>query len=33
MKPKSNQAVVGSIQCDNTTLNLLKVNDFVAKAI
>jgi hydrogenase nickel incorporation protein HypB len=33
MKPKSNQAAVGSIQCDNTTLNLLKVNDFVAKAI
>lgn len=32
-KPKSNQAAVGSIQCDNTTLNLLKVNDFVAKAI
>ncbi|GGK69557.1 hydrogenase accessory protein HypB [Rufibacter glacialis] len=24
---------VGSIQCDNTTLNLLKANDFVAKAI
>ncbi|MFN8357272.1 MAG: hydrogenase nickel incorporation protein HypB [Spirosomataceae bacterium] len=33
IKPKSNQAAVGSIQCDNTTLNLLKVNDFVAKAI
>ncbi|AFK03956.1 hydrogenase accessory protein HypB [Emticicia oligotrophica DSM 17448] len=33
MKPKSNQASVGSVQCDNTTLNLLKVNDFVAKAI
>lgn len=33
MKPKSNQAAVGSIQCDNTTMNLLKVNDFVAKAI
>jgi hydrogenase nickel incorporation protein HypB len=33
MKPKSNQAAVGSIQCDNTTLNLLKVNDFVAKVI
>lgn len=32
-KPKSNQAAVGSIQCDNTTMNLLKVNDFVAKAI
>ncbi|GGK83359.1 hypothetical protein GCM10011405_34010 [Rufibacter glacialis] len=24
---------VGSVQCDNTTLNLLKANDFVAKAI
>ncbi len=33
MKPKSNQASVGAVQCDNTTLNLLKVNDFVAKAI
>jgi hydrogenase nickel incorporation protein HypB len=33
MKPKSNQAAVGSIQCDNTTMNLLKVNDFVAKVI
>ncbi|TDB60396.1 hydrogenase nickel incorporation protein HypB [Arundinibacter roseus] len=33
MKPKSNQAAVGSVQCDNTTMNLLKVNDFVAKAI
>ncbi len=32
-KPKSNQASVGSVQCENTTLNLLKVNDFVAKAI
>lgn len=32
-KPKSNQAAVGSIQCDNTTMHLLKVNDFVAKAI
>ncbi|RDB06370.1 hydrogenase nickel incorporation protein HypB [Runella aurantiaca] len=32
-KPKSNQAPVGSVQCENTTLNLLKVNDFVAKAI
>ncbi|MFA1770343.1 hydrogenase nickel incorporation protein HypB [Rufibacter glacialis] len=31
--PKSNQMSVGSIQCDNTTLNLLKANDFVAKAI
>jgi hydrogenase nickel incorporation protein HypB len=33
LTPKSNQVAVGSIQCDNTTLNLLKVNDFVAKAI
>lgn len=32
-KPKSNQAPVGSVQCENTTLNLLKANDFVAKAI
>lgn len=32
-KPKSNQASVGAVQCENTTLNLLKVNDFVAKAI
>ncbi|AFD56075.1 hypothetical protein AWM61_06215 [Riemerella anatipestifer] len=24
---------VGSVQCDNTTLNLLKANDFVAKSI
>ncbi|WP_461147972.1 hydrogenase nickel incorporation protein HypB [Spirosoma pulveris] len=32
-RPKSNQASVGAVQCENTTLNLLKVNDFVAKAI
>lgn len=32
-KPKSNRAPVGTIPCDNTTLNLLKANDFVAKAI
>lgn len=32
-KPKSNRAPAGSVQCDNTTLNLLKANDFVAKAI
>lgn len=32
-KPKSNGMPVGSVQCDNTTLNLLKANDFVAKAI
>ena len=31
--PKSNRAPVGSLQCENTTLNLLKANDFVAKAI
>lgn len=31
--PKSNQASVGSVKCENTTLNLLKANDFVAKAI
>lgn len=33
LKPKSNRASVGTIQCDNTTLHLLKVNDFVAKSI
>ena len=33
LKPKSNRAPVGTIACDNTTLNLLKANDFVAKAI
>jgi hydrogenase nickel incorporation protein HypB len=33
VRPKSNQASVGAVQCENTTLNLLKVNDFVAKAI
>ncbi len=32
-KPKSNQMPAGSVQCENTTLNLLKANDFVAKAI
>ncbi len=31
--PKSNRMPVGSVQCDNTTLNLLKANDFVAKTI
>jgi len=31
--PKSNRATVGSVQCENTTLNLLKANDFVAKVI
>lgn len=33
MQPKSNRAAAGSVQCENTTLNLLKANDFVAKAI
>lgn len=33
VQPKSNRAPVGSVQCENTTLNLLKANDFVAKAI
>jgi hydrogenase nickel incorporation protein HypB len=32
-KPKSNRAPVGALQCDSTTMNLLKANDFVAKAI
>lgn len=31
--PKSNRVPVGSVQCENTTLNLLKANDFVAKVI
>ncbi len=31
--PKSNRAPVGSVQCENTTLNLLKANDYVAKVI
>jgi hydrogenase nickel incorporation protein HypB len=30
---KSNRQPVGAIQCENTTLHLLKANDFVAKAI
>jgi hydrogenase nickel incorporation protein HypB len=33
MTPKSNRAPVGSVQCEDTTLNLLKANDFVAKVI
>lgn len=33
IKPKSNRAPVGNITCDSTTINLLKANDFVAKAI
>jgi len=32
-KPKSNGAPAGNIPCDNTTFNLLKANDFVAKSI
>jgi hydrogenase nickel incorporation protein HypB len=32
-QPKSNQAPVGSVQCENTSLHLLKANDYVAKAI
>ncbi len=32
-KPKSNQNPNGSVQCENTTLHLLKANDFVAQAI
>ncbi len=31
--PKSNRAPAGTVQCENTTLHLLKANDFVAKAI
>ncbi len=30
---KSNRLPVGAIQCDHTTLSLLKANDFVAKSI
>jgi hydrogenase nickel incorporation protein HypB len=30
---KSNRLPVGAIQCDNTTLSLLKANDFMAKSI
>jgi len=30
---KSNRMPVGAIQCENTTMNLLKANDFVAKVI
>ena len=30
---KSNRLPVGAIQCDNTTMSLLKANDFVAKNI
>jgi hydrogenase nickel incorporation protein HypB len=31
--PKSNRAPTGSVLCENTTLNLLKANDYVAKVI
>ena len=31
--PKSNRAPAGTVQCENTTLHLLKANDFVANAI
>jgi hydrogenase nickel incorporation protein HypB len=31
--PKSNRAPVGAVQCENTSLNLLKANDYVAKTI
>ena len=30
---KSNRMPVGAIQCDNTTMSLLKANDYVAKTI
>ncbi|MCI4669534.1 MAG: hydrogenase nickel incorporation protein HypB [Bacteroidia bacterium] len=33
MVSKSNKAARGTVQCDNTTLHLLKANDFVAKSI
>jgi hydrogenase nickel incorporation protein HypB len=33
MIPKSNKAARGVVQCDNTTLHLLKANDFVAESI
>lgn len=33
MVPKSNQAARGTVQCDNTTMHLLKANDFVAQSI
>jgi hydrogenase nickel incorporation protein HypB len=32
-QPKSNRAPAGAVQCENTTLHLLKANDFVARAI
>lgn len=33
MVPKSNKSARGSVQCDNTTFQLLKANDFVADNI
>ncbi|MEM7369035.1 MAG: hydrogenase nickel incorporation protein HypB [Bacteroidota bacterium] len=33
MVAKSNRAARGTVQCDNTTLHLLKANDFVADTI
>lgn len=33
MVSKSNKAARGTVQCDNTTLHLLKANDFVAESI
>ncbi|MEL6135245.1 MAG: hydrogenase nickel incorporation protein HypB [Bacteroidota bacterium] len=33
MVPKSTQAARGTVQCDNTTMHLLKANDFVAQSI
>ena len=33
MIPKSNRSARGSVQCENTTLQLLKANDFVADTI
>jgi len=33
MISKSNKAARGTVQCDNTTMHLLKANDFVAESI
>ncbi|MEO0898119.1 MAG: hydrogenase nickel incorporation protein HypB [Bacteroidota bacterium] len=33
MIQKSNKAARGTVQCDNTSMNLLKANDFVAEGI
>lgn len=32
-QPKSNRMPAGSVQCENTSLHLLKANDYVAKAV